>query len=137
MNAFLHDLMAILEPCLVALIGLFVTYLTKYINKKTNDIKIQIDSHLAEKDRAIAEKYTTMISNTVNNCVQSVSQTYVDALKKDDAFSKENQEEAFNRCKDLVIANLSTDAKDYIREMHYDVDSYLDTLIEATVKKNK
>ena len=43
----------------------------------------------------------------------------------------------FNMCKDMTIKMLSEDAKKIIAKTYGDIDTYLDTLIESTVKQVK
>lgn len=78
-----------------------------------------------------------MVYDTVVKCVIATNQTYVEALKKNGAFTKEAQEEAFNRTMDAVLAVLSDEAKDYIIAATGDLNTYLTQLIEAEVNDNK
>ena len=73
----------------------------------------------------------------VCNCVQTVNQTFTDELKKKGEFTKEAAEEAFAKCKTMVLQMLSDDAKQIINQVYGDIDIYLNTLIEATVKQVK
>jgi hypothetical protein len=78
-----------------------------------------------------------MISSTITDCVIATNQTYVNSLKESNSFTKEAQEEAFNKTFSAVLAILSDDAKAYINEATGDINVYLTQLIEAEVNKNK
>ena len=77
------------------------------------------------------------VISMVLDCVEKTNQTYVDELKKKGEFTKEASEEAFKICKETALAMLSEDAKKIIAMVYGDVDTYLDTLIEATVRQLK
>ena len=82
-------------------------------------------------------KYADMITETITNCVIAVNQTYVEALKKKNAFTKEAQEEAFKMCYNNVIGLLSADVQKYIVETFGDLEIYLTTRIESLVNTSK
>jgi hypothetical protein len=130
MNEVVKTIMEALIPVLTVLIGTLTTYLINYINKKNKDI----DSNIETKTLV---KYNNMITQTITDCVQSISQTYVDELKKTNSFTKEAQEEAFKRCYAQVLLLLSKDAKEYISTAFGDMETYLTNKIEAIVKEQK
>lgn len=130
MNDLTTQLLDIIAPALGALLTVLTGYLLTYINVKKNQLKQQTDN-------AVAQKYIDMVANTVTSCVEAINQTYVDSLKNNNAFTKEAQEEAFNRCYNQVLSLLSDDCKQYIKEIFGDVQSYLTTVIESTVKEVK
>ena len=78
-----------------------------------------------------------MLNETVADCVNATTQTYVEALKKDGAFTKENQKEALQKTYDEVLNILSDDAKEYLKEACGDLESQIKTKIEAKVKETK
>lgn len=120
----------IVQVCLIPLLGILTKYLVDYLQAKRDELKSKNQSETAKK-------YIDMVHDTVTKCVIATNQTYVDALKKNDAFTKENQEEAFDRTMGAVLAILTTDAKDYIAEATGDLNTYLTQLIEAEVNKRK
>lgn len=75
----------------------------------------------------------------VINAVKSVFQTYVDSLKKEGKFDKESQLIALNKAKDVAISQMTEEVKEFIRDNYGDLDSWLNTQIEATIDtlKNK
>lgn len=64
-------------------------------------------------------------------------QTYVEALKKEGSFNKNAQLIALNKAKDIVLAQLSDDIKDYINKNFGDVDTWINTQIEASINTLK
>lgn len=109
---------------------MLTTYIVKFINVKSEEIKATTDSELAAK-------YITMLSQTISDCVIATNQTYVEALKKDNAFTKEAQEEAFKKTYEAVLATLTDDAKEYLAEVYGDLNAYIKNKIEAEVNDAK
>ena len=69
--------------------------------------------------------------------VKCVFQTYVKALKKEGSFNNDAQLIALNNAKDIVLAQLSEDIKDYINKNFGDVDTWINTQIEASINTLK
>ena len=111
-------------------VPVLVTYLCKFLYEKWSGIKANIEN---EKIAITLEQVISMVLD----CVEKTNQTYVDELKKKGEFTKEASEEAFKMCKETVLVMLSEDAKKIIAMIYGDIDMYLDTLIEATVKQLK
>ena len=120
----------ILELCIIPLLGILTTYIVKYINKKSDEIQVKVDNDTADK-------YIAMVTKTISECVIATNQTYVEALKKDNAFTSEAQKEAFKQTYDAVMAILTEDAKAYLAEIYGDVCVYITNKIEAEVSANK
>jgi hypothetical protein len=85
----------------------------------------------------MADKYIAMLDDTICACVIATTQTYVDALKKNNAFTKEAQVEAFNLTFNAVMAVLTDDAKKYLTSIYGDLTIYITKCIEAEVNNNK
>lgn len=120
----------ILEVCIIPLLGVLTAYIVKYINIKSAEIQANVDNEQANK-------YIAMLTQTITDCVIATNQTYVEALKKGDAFTKEAQEEAFKKTYEAVMATLTDDAKDYLTEIYGDLNAYIKNKIEAEVNANK
>ncbi len=76
----------------------------------------------------------------VTSAVQSILQTYVEALKKDGNFDKEAQAKAFAMCKSVIAEQLTDDIKNFLNEAYGDFELWINTQIEATLntlKNNK
>jgi len=130
METWMPMLQEIFKVCIVPLFGILTTYIVIYVQAKAKE--------LAEKsDNELATKYINMLAQTITDCVIATNQTYVEALKDKDAFTKEAQEEAFNRTYNAVMAILSEDAKEYLSNAFGDLEAYIKSKIEAEVNLNK
>lgn len=120
----------ILEVCIIPLLGIATAYFIKWVNAKSLEIQNKVDSD-------IADKYIAMLDDTICACVIATTQTYVEALKKENAFTKEAQVEAFNLTFNAVMAVLTDEAKEYLTEFYGDLTAYITNKIEAEVQLNK
>lgn len=115
---------------ITAAVPVLTTYVCKFLYAKWTEGKAKIEN----------EKISTTLDNVVNmvlDVVESVNQTFVDELKKKGEFTEESATEAFNKSKETALTMLSNEAADIITMVYGDVDVYLNTLIEATVKQLK
>lgn len=115
----LNVLSCIVTAVVIPLITLLGSKLIKWISSK-------IDGEKAEK--CIADATTIVL-----DAVRCVFQTYVDTLKKEGSFDREAQLIALNKAKDIVLAQLSEDIKEYINKNFGDVDTWVTTQIEASI----
>lgn len=118
----LPTLTSIFCMVLTAAAGLLVAFL----NKKKNEIE-------ANMENETAKKYLDMVYETVASCVLMTNQTYVEALKKDNAFTKEAQTVALTKTLMAVESMLGTECLNYLETITFDVEEYLTNLIEAQV----
>ena len=130
MENWLTLLQEILEVCIIPLLGILTTYLVMFIKNKAQQISENTHDELQAK-------YIMMLSDTITTCVIATNQTYVDNLKKDNAFTKEAQLEALQKTFDAVMAILTEEAQAYLSEVYGDLNAYIMAQIEATVKANK
>ena len=120
----------ILYILITTAVPVLVTYLCKFLYTKWTEGQAKIEN----------EKIATTLDNVVNmvlDVVESVNQTFVDELKKKGEFTEEAAVEAFNKSKETALELLSEDAVEIIISVYGNLDVYLDTLIEATVKQLK
>lgn len=127
---WLDLLQDVLQACIVPLLGVLTAYVVKWLKAKEEEVLVKVENETADK-------YLTMVFETVRDCVSATTQTYVDALKKDGAFTAEAQKEAFQKTYDAVLAVLTDDAKEYLVAVYGDLNAYLITKIEAEVKAQK
>ena len=120
----------VLDICIFPLLGLLTTYLVMFIRKKIGEL--QEKSH-----NETIDKYLGLLSTTVVNCVLATKQTYVDALKGQNAFTAEAQKIAFDKTYEAVMASLTEEAKKYLSEVTNDLNVFVKEQIEATVAKTK
>lgn len=126
----LNLLQDILEVCIIPLLGVLTAYLVNYIKTKSLELTNKTDSEMADK-------YIRMLTQTITDCVIATNQTYVEALKKQEAFTKEAQKEAFQKTYNAVMLVLTDDAKEYLAEAYGDLTAYITMKIEAEVNKSK
>ena len=107
----------------IPLITLLGSKLIKWISSKIDNEK--------------TEKYLTEATTIVLDAVKCVFQTYVEALKKEGNFGKDAQLIALNKAKDIVLSQLSEDIKKYIKTNFGDVDTWINTQIEASINTLK
>ena len=127
---WLDLLYQILEVCIIPLLGVLTAFIVKFIRVKSNEITMKV-----ENDKA--DKYVNMLANTISECVIATNQTYVEALKKENAFTAEAQKQAFQMTLDSVMAVLTDEAKDYLVQIYGDLSAYIATKIEAEVNLSK
>jgi hypothetical protein len=120
----------ILEVCVIPLLGILTVYAVKFIKVKSDEIKTKADNELADK-------YIDLLSTTISDCVIATNQTYVEALKKENAFTAEAQRKAFELTYDAVLEVLSDDAVIYLTSIYGDLSKYITAKIEAEVNLNK
>jgi ABC-type Co2+ transport system permease subunit len=120
----------ILEVCVIPLLGILTAYIVKYINVKSAEITNKVNNDTADK-------YIAMLADTITACVIATNQTYVEALKKQNAFTAEAQKEAFKLTYDAVMAVLTDEAKEYLTAIYGDLTAYITAKIEAAVNISK
>ena len=126
----LELLQQIFEVCIIPLLAVLTGFIVAFIKKKTVEIQETTDNELYKK-------YIGMLRDTVVSCVIATNQTYVEALKNQNAFTKEAQEQAFKMCYDAIMNILTDEAKSYLTNVIGDLEEYITKLIEAQVKLNK
>ena len=120
----------IFDIFVIPMLGILTVYLISLINKKKEELKEKIED---EK----YHKYLDLLEATIVDCVLATNQTYVEALKKDNAFTEEAQKEAFRRTYTAVMNILNDDAVQYLQTVLGDFESYLTSKIESTVVNAK
>ena len=118
------------EVVLIPLLGVLVAFFVKWVNVKSSEIAVSTDN-------ALLNKYLSMLTSTITDCVIATNQTYVDALKAEGKFDAEAQKKAFSLTCDAVLSVLTDDAKEYLSESLGDLESYITSKIESQVKLQK
>lgn len=112
----------IISVCSVILTGLAtwgLSLFTGWMNEKLKDKKFA--------------KFATETLEIVTNCVKATYQTYVEAIKGTDMWTKEAQQTALRMALESAKETLSEDTKKYISETYGGLDEYLVNLIEAVL----
>lgn len=120
MNSFLIDILYTITTAIVLpLITLIGVKLTKWIGQKTHH----------EKEAY----YLTKLVNIVETAVKQVMQTYVKTLKENGNWNGKTQQEALNRCKEIIEKQLTPELKEYLSDVLKDIDTWIESQIEATI----
>lgn len=127
---WLNILQQIFELCIIPLLAIITRSLVIYISTKKDELKNKTDNELAKK-------YLDLLNDTIANCVIATNQTYVEALKEENAFTADAQKAAFEKTYQAVIATLSDEAQKYLPEVVGDLQTYITQKIEAGVNQNK
>ena len=129
-DSFINYMVPVVGTALGTLLSALFAYLIVYINKKKQAL-------LESSNNEIEKKYIEKISKTITDCVIATNQTFVETLKKENAFTKEAQEEAFQKTITNVMSILNEDCIEYLESITSDITVYLRNKIEAEVNKNK
>ncbi len=123
-------ILTLLAAVLTTAISVATPYIVTFLKKKGVQIATQTEN-------SKAQKYINEATDAIATAVTAVSQTYVDALKADNAFTKEAQAEALNRAMNTAIAIMSAEAKEFIVSAYGDLTTYLTAKIEENVRLQK
>ena len=124
----------------IALIGLLGAYLTLLIRKATDKLKIQTNLIKDEATRNLINNALDRTVQVVNANVSSASETIVKELKAttlDGKLSKEDGAIILGVVKGKVLTQLSDDIKGLASTEIGDIESYIETLIENSLKELK
>lgn len=122
--------LALLQLFLIPVIGLLTGFIIQFLKVKEKEINDKLENENLEI-------YITMLNDTIIACVMATTQTYVEALKKENAFTKEAQEEAFRRTYEAIMATLTEESKKYLTKIYGDLEAYITNRIEAEVRLQK
>lgn len=127
---WLHILEEIFDVCLIPLLGIATAALIAFVREKMAEGRDMVKTDLAAK-------YLYMLEATVIDCIKATNQTYVNALKDQNAFDAEAQKHALSLTKDAVLKILSADAKNYLNNFVGDLDVLIQEKIEANIESSK
>ena len=119
----------IISSCGIAL----AKYICSVINQKINEIQISTELKQYEK----LNQYLDSAQEAISNVVLTITQTYVETLKKQGCFNEAAQMEAKNRAVTMAKQLLTEESQKAIIAVYGDLNVYLDTAIEALVQFNK
>lgn len=126
MNEILINVISVVVTSIVLpLLSIAGAKLVQLINSKINNNK--------------AANFLSTATTIIINAVRSVFQTYVEALKKEDKFDEASQKLALLKARDIALNQMTDDVKNYITSTYGDLDTWINTNIEATINilKNK
>lgn len=108
---------------LSTLIGLWFKRLADNVKAKTKNEKVNEVLH--------------RVRNLVQDAVLTVQQTFTEQLKKDGKFDKEQQKIALQKAIDIILANLTEEAKDILNEIYGDIYKWLEVQVESIIALRK
>ena len=120
---FQEILFSAIGTILTGLLAWLVSIITNWINSKIKDKN--------------AAKILTSVTALVTNVVQATYQSYVEALKGTDAWTKEAQEAALNKALTTIKSQLNSEGIKFIEENYGNVEEYLKTLVQYVLYKLK
>ena len=120
----------IFEVCVIPLLGALVTFAIVWIKAKIAETQ-------QKTDNAFLDSCLSILETTVINAIIATNQTYVEALKKQNAFTVEAQKEAFSKTYNAVIASLTEDTKKGLMTLTNDLSAYITEMIEAQINEQK
>lgn len=126
MNEILINIISVVVTSIVLpLLSIAGAKLVQLINSKISNNK--------------AANFLSTATTIIINAVRSVFQTYVEALKKEDKFDEASQKLALLKARDIALNQMTDDVKNYITSTYGDLDTWINTNIEATINilKNK
>ena len=123
-------LQQIFQVCVIPLLGVLTAFVVAWIKSKINNINAKTDNELLKSTLSTVE-------TIVVNAVIATNQTYVDALKDQNAFDAEAQKAAFQKTYDAVMNSLTEDTKNGLMKLTTDLNLYITEMIEAKTKQVK
>ena len=124
MNEILINIISVIVTAIIIpVITLVGGKLVSWLNAKINNEK--------------ANAMLTAATNAVVNAVRSVLQTYVDTLKANGKFDESSQKIALIKAKKLALESMNEEVQKYIGATYGDIDTWITTMIEATLNAIK
>lgn len=121
MNNILINIISVLVTAVILpLISFAGTKLISWLNTKVKDEN--------------AKMQLTVATNIVKNAVLTVFQTYVDSLKASGTFNAQAQSTALLKAKEIALSQMTAEVKEYIIINYGDIETWLTTQIESTIK---
>lgn len=134
MNELLKELaelflFTIITGCCIAVINKVITFL----NEKIDDL--QKTKTFIEHEKL--NQYIDYAQEAITTAVTSVSQTYVDSLKKSGQFDKTAANNAKKQAIEIAEKLISDNSKIAIETVFGDFEEYINNKIEAVIKSEK
>lgn len=123
-------LQEIFVVCIIPLLGILTKYVVSFLEAQKEDL-------IKQQDNELKKTYIELLANTIETCVIATNQTYVEALKNQNAFTPEAQKKAFEKTKEAVLAILGEEAQKYLTQIYGDLNTYITKQIEQQVNLNK
>lgn len=128
------DFSAVIEVIVTAVVIPLIVTLGKQLRKFIADKRYDL---ICKQSNDACIYWINSLAKLVDDAVVATNQTFVDALKSSGEFTEEKWNEAYEKTKKAVLNSLSENAISILKGAVGDLDIYLNTLIQASVKKNK
>lgn len=119
-----------IAPYCIMAVGYFIIVALKkasaFLKTKANESNI-----------SYVNKYIDMIEKTIADCVEATNQTFVDTAKSNGVFDQEAWSTAFQKSKANILLMINDSQKELITQLYGDFDNWVNTQIEAEVKRLK
>lgn len=126
-----------MNEILINIISVVVTSIVLPLLSIAGAKLVQLNNSKIKNNKAA--NFLSTATTIIINAVRSVFQTYVEALKKEDKFDEASQKIALLKARDIALNQMTDDVKNYITSTYGDLDTWINTNIEATINilKNK
>ena len=105
-------------------------YVAKWFHVRCQELKTKTDSAAL---RCLLDK----IDFIVQTCVEATNQTFVDDLKQDGSFNKDEQEQAFQNTFESIENMLTDEDKQQIIDSFGDLGTFLRNSVENYIRNSK
>lgn len=123
-------ILSVLQVVIIGALPVLSKFVSDFLKaRKQSLIDASQNDHI---DSVIARVF-----DLVERVVSYVSQTYVESLKKDGKFDKEEQAAAFAKAYERLLTMIDEESKALLEGVFGDLSVYLQTLIEAAVRDGK
>ncbi len=114
---------SIFTEAVLGLVGIVITavgtYVSYWISTKIKDDKLK--------------RIANSLHELVRKATLEVYQTYVEALKCEDAFDAKSQRIALLRAVDIVKRDMTPEVEKWLKETQGDFTNYIESMIEAQI----
>lgn len=127
----MDNINSLVVPILIAVVPVIVGWFLKDVLKVFSNYLKEIN------DDEYIDKYIDKAEKIVIDSVLEVSQTFVDVLKENGKFDVIAQRQAFEKARKNILLLLTEEGQAIIDFVYGDLDLWIQTQIEATVKSLK
>ena len=127
MDKFLQDLLYVV---ITAVVPILVGYIISFL-------KAQRDKGLQEIDNTYVKNTFKEVTDIILNVVDTVTQTFVDDLKKEGSFDETKQKEALEKAINQAKEMTNEDGVNLVLEKYGDLDAFIRLTIEAYIQSTK
>ena len=123
----------------IILLTVLVPYIIKFLRAKTKEVLESLSGTVTDDNKPAIDVLVLMdkVADMVFDVVEAGNQTIVDTLKKTGKFDKEAQEKIKDEAIAKVKETLTATAVEILEEVVDDLDLWLDSLVESSVRQSK